>query len=452
MKKTSANRILALFIALLTLLALAGCKREPQAVSPTAKPSDQSASSTDAANGTDAAEAPHAPIEYDPADDFQNRFGTCPSTSIWENDEMLLFSVNGEYYYIGYYDKAADVYGVLCGKTECEHDHLEKNKDCNGYAQIRQHLGSMNGRIYFVADNHDANPWYTALYSMNPDATDRREELRLPDQEVTGSLSQCYLHRGYLYLCSRIREVVGGEPEDHPRFSRINVNTGEYEIIFEDGNENYVSGMCFVGSNVYMYTSYPKELMSGNVGNVIKRFNAETGELKTVLEREEEGYEKSIFRIWVDKEENVYYSTMQRPETVAVIYTVDVNGNPKPFMDFADEDILFDFALFSEDIVLVLGVPEGGDPKAFWLWVRDLEGNTVFKGEFPRSPFLEELGIEEDYGFSDIQGDRNALYVCFQDTDISQEKWNTTPILGFVRYEIVSTTELRGKFVYKSLD
>ena len=70
---------------------------------------------------------------------------------------------------------------------------------------------------------------------MNPDATDRREELRLPDQEVTGSLSQCYLHRGYLYLCSRIREVVGGEPEDHPRFSRINVDTGELIQANPDG-------------------------------------------------------------------------------------------------------------------------------------------------------------------------------------------------------------------------
>ena len=119
--------------------------------------------------------------------------------------------------------------------------------------------------------------------------------------------------------------------------------------------------------------------------------------------------------------------------------------------DFADDDILYDCAVLSGDIALAIGAPEGGDPRAFWIWVRDLEGNTVFKGEFPQTQFLKELGIEQNYSISDFMGDRNAIYVCFTDDDISEEKWNTTPILGVVRYEIVSPTELSGHFVYKSV-
>lgn len=455
MFRTKHIRIISALLVFVMLFSLAACNKTSQQGNP-AHPDNTASSAADTANETagpdltEPSKATPAPVEFDPADDFQNRFGSLNDCSIWENDEMLLFCPEHDYYYIGYYDKAADVCGVLCGKPECEHDHINKNKDCNGYAEVLPHLGSMNGRICFVAYNYDVSPYYTALYSMNHDGTDRREELRLPDLEVTGSVQQFYLHRGYLYMCALVQNVTAGSPEDYARFSRINVRTGDFEIIYENHETALSYGMRFVGNGIFIYNS---TLVNGSgARNRILRFDAATGQIRTMHDNVVQDYfGNTIFRMWVDENENVYYTVGQKENTSAVVYKLDVNGNANPCMDFADDDILYDCAVLSGDIALAIGAPEGGDPRAFWIWVRDLEGNTVFKGEFPQTQFLMELGIEQNYSISDFMGDRNAIYVCFTDADISEEKWNTTPILGVVRYEIVSPTELSGHFVYKSV-
>ena len=238
---------------------------------------------------------------------------------------------------------------------------------------------------------------------------------------------------------------------DYARFSRVNVRTGEFEILYENREMMTSAGMSFVGNGIYMFNS---TLVNGSgARNRILRFDAVTGQIRTLHDNVVQDYfGNTIFRMWVDENENVYYTVGQKEDTSAVVYKLDVNGYAKPCMDFADDDMIYDFAVLSGDIALAIGVPAGGDPKAFRIWIRDLEGNTLYKGEFPQTQFLKELGIEQKYSISDFMGDRNAIYVCFTDADMSEEKWNTTPILGVVRYEIVSETELSGTFVYKSMD
>ncbi len=440
MKKIPFKKLLPAFLALLFLISFIGCGGDPKQESPTEPPLDQ------AVQGGEPTEATNAPLSYDPAEDFQNSFGTCAGSSIWENEEILLFSATG-YNYFGYYDKASGIHGVLCGKPECMHDMNNLNDECSGYAEnIITHIGMMNGRILFVAYDSSRNPSGFSLYSMKSDSTDRRKLLDLPEQDITGAIQQCYLHRGYLYMNANVYEVHSGEPIDNTRFSRLNVSTGEFELIFDDKYESLYSGMCFIGNNVYMFRS--SMTVDETISNVIKRFDSETGELETVLESEEQDFDRIMFRMWVDETENIYCTMMQTAGAAAVVYKVD-GGRLKPIMDFADNEILFNVAMLSDGIVSALGIPLDGmgdedEAPELMLWIRDFEGNTVYKGDFPSS-FVRELGMDE-FIYSDIQGDAAEFYIQFYGDEDEQG----VPDICFVRFDIVSPSELNGELVFRS--
>jgi hypothetical protein len=446
-KNKVKNCFVCILVVLAALLCLTGCNRERQDVSPTAQPPDRTASSTDSAGAAETAKPTPAAVEYDPADDFQTRFGTCTGLSVWENDEIMLFSMTS-YNYIGYYDKASDTFGVLCGKPECMHDlGSNNNSECNGYAlMLTPHITAVNGRIYFVALD-PSDPKSSFLYSEKMDGTDRREELRIPGVDVVGSVQDYYLHRGYLYMCSDVQEVQNGEPLTYTRFARMRVDTGDYEVIFEGKNYSNAHGMRFVGDSIYMFDSSYLDIESIKLRNVIMRLDARTGELETVLDREVDSFDKVMFRLWVDEEENVFYSVLQQPGIAAVVYKVE-NGEPVPFLDFADDDILFETAMFSDGIIPALGMKRNSETSEVVLWIRDFEGNTVYKGEMPVS-FAEELGLE-DFGYFDIQGDKNTLYIVFSQ-DITGSL-TAAPAFCCVRFEIVSPTELSGHLVFKSAE
>jgi hypothetical protein len=435
------------------LLAHTGCKLEPNEAYPTVQPAnhtvsaDDTSKATDAADATEPADVTSAPVEYDPADDFQTVFGTATGSSIWKSDEIMLFS-DSSYNYIGYYDMASDTYGVLCGRPECMHDlSSNNNSECNGYAlSLIQHITVVKGRLYFVAFDEYADPKSYFLYSEKVDGTDRRAELRIPGVEVLGNVQEYYLHRGFLYMRSTIQEVIGGEPLSYTRFGRINITTGDYEIIFEDRNERVAAGMRFVDSGVYMFSNSITDSGHASCRNVIMRLDAETGELKTVLDREETDYNKFMFRMWVDDDEIVYYSVVQQPGVTAVIYKVDVNGNPRPFMDFADDEVLFDYANMTSGFLWALGTQIGNEDNEIILWVRSYEGSTIYKGPVPYSSAYE-LGMK-DFSINDIQGGSDEAYIEFKGGN--NGSLSSAPDLCFMRIEFVSPTELDCHLVFRS--
>ncbi len=329
-----------------------------------------------------------------PGFDAQNKYLMWPE-SFQETDDFF-FGCTSPDMYQHFYDRKTGVSGVLCADPACGHD----TKDCAAYIGPSSLLFCQGSKLYWIGAGTAGNwpsLWRSDLNGMN------RERLKpIKSEEIIMVYQpQMYaVHRGKLYFWGEADTVVG--TEIGKRVSIVSTpldSSEEYTVLYD---EMFAGGtrpsFRFVGNYVFLTVkSYPPE---GPSRMTVTKINVNTGESEVVYD--EENLELYFTNPWVTQEGEIYIAGCETSRMylwkVEDGQRVEVTSweaqNPFPW--------LFDGVAVNTYIK--------NDVR--WMDIVDFTGKTLYTGEmYPNK--VEGLrgdpSIVGDYGIGFTGGDTEKL-------------------------------------------
>ncbi len=214
--------------------------------------------------------------EYLPQFDMQNEFSTWNPLCETEEQIYAIFPALSPFIY--YYDKAAQVSGILCGRPECIH----QDSSCNAYTMGTGGICLYEDRLWFIES--DAKTGEMGLYALNLDGTERE---KIQTIEYTGGANTIIrLHRGYLYIGNIISAVSEGTPVYTFSVTRQKLaqEAGQPQVLYEKksaATPNY--RYILVGNSLFLYCQIDHE---DGRRLELYQYNLQTGEGKVLYQGE----------------------------------------------------------------------------------------------------------------------------------------------------------------------
>ena len=149
-----------------------------------------------------------------------------PSSRICETEEAYYGVGSGEIQYIQFMDKKSRVSGVLCGKSECEHNDAE----CNAYVGIdARGFCVYNERIYWVGDQPTDNGLDSAIWSIDLDGNNRRriKTVDVALQNETSGNSIVHVYQNMLFMAGTSGDISEGEPKQKAVIQATRLDSSE---------------------------------------------------------------------------------------------------------------------------------------------------------------------------------------------------------------------------------
>ena len=377
---------------------------------------------------------------YDPATDIDNRFASLRS-GIAETEDVIYWAPNDGNFLI-YYDKASDEFAPLCGKPECEHflneNMWEPVKSCNAYINAENGaLWYMGGKLYYAAyENDPAHNAFSALYRMDPDGTNKVKLMPISVPENC-ALQNYQLHRGRLYSYCYFKEVNDAEINCTLRIYSTPIDKGEcdYTLVYE--RTTYFLSWCrmrFVGPYMYAFVCYHDDELNEDCADIY-RWNADTGEGESLYDGPGLGGGDAF---WVDENGEVYSQAYIDGDSSKLARIV--NGELETVMDFSDPTGDFYVSRIGNGVVIALRndteTSWPADPEHYDIWLRDFEGETLYKGKLPMA-WMEQIRKGGTFwGIDALTGDGNAIIAEYSVRWRNATHQNEPKGGCLVRYEI----------------
>ena len=381
------KRIIAVFMVAATLLLCAcnnaGHLSDPDIGNTPAPSVDSSVAPSSDSSEKPVSMPPPAPYVYDPETDIDNRF-TRAWSSIVELDNMFLWHEqhDGPFYF---YDKEADFGGLFCNKPDCDHN----NEECSAQSGANLMVCCYEGKFYWLIPFFHKGYWY--IYSMNTDSTNRELFMKIPHPEDNSlMLQRMFIHRGKIYLVSHYQYVENAVPGDRyivyvcdfekhdPKDLKPVIeldNPGSFsDVFFFAGDEVYLLAFCIYGDE-YRLKIFKYDSVSCETSVVVDIFP------------EDDNFWTDNF--WIQPNGEIYIgesrlSVMQRPK----VYKI-VDNKLEVFMEFVDGEYDWGSTYVDEEVVFAIRVANR-KPWKYAIWIKDYDGNTIFKGELPIDYKLNE--------------------------------------------------------------
>ena len=365
-------------------------------------------------------------------EDFDNRFGRGYQTII-ETDEAYYFcAFCGPYVY--YYDKAGDVFGVLCSKPECMHDAKEAgNNNCGG--TVNSHAKSLflsGGRLYFVSSAKTPDFFGPALYSMKPDGTGREMVMKLDFGETQDLCwPQRYdLHRGKLYGFIDYEKVEAGEPMLCLEIVSLDPASGDYRTICKKDNCWVIPQMFYLDD--YVYFSVPDyDSETKTLEHEIFRWDIVSEELETVYSSGGPAAYSGIADMWVESDGSIFLISSINDESQTAELMLISNGELRVISEYSDSGI----AHFIGGGTVNLNSSEKE------LIVTDLNGSELkrigFELELPDDP---NYTVDASRSAVDIYGDTDELLVVYSNLKFSHSDGKMSSGSCLVLYDLTEET------------
>ncbi len=342
--------------------------------------------------------SPDAPLILDHTTfDYDNRFSALNLQLAETEDAYLWLPKLTEEHYLRYYDKTAGDTGVLCAKPECTHN----SESCNAYIIpfSGPSLCMMDGLVYWVNYYHTSgSSSFAAVFCCNPDSTERRivSSIEYPPEFAP---QRFYFHRNKLFAYGITSIVASGSPTVKLSIMYGDITTGKLKTLLETEMPSVMPtyNVQFVGSKLYAFFAL---LDDEPEHRKIFRADIETGDVEEIMSACSEFQFPLGF--YVNDEHIVFAGPLGDDAAVNVLYSLKA-GSFETYMDFSDRDDLF-FVRPLRDIVVGMTAFEEGGCK---VWVRDYEGNTVYRG------FLETNFLTGSLYNYIVCGDRNNIIVEF---------------------------------------
>lgn len=412
------KRVLVLLFALLLLSCLSCCRKTQE---------------------EGAAEDPDI-YAYDPETDMDNRFASLRS-GIAESENVIYFAPN-DGNFLMYYDKASGDFAPLCGKPECEHflngNMLEPVRSCN--ANIKAENGAlwlMGDKLYYAAyENIPEYNAFSALYRMDADGTNKERVMPITVPENC-ALQNYQLHRGRLYSYCYVNKVTDAEISCTLRIYSTPIDKGEcdYTLIYERTTYNLSwCRMRFVGPYMYAFICYHDDELNENCGDIF-RWNADTGEGVSLYDGPGLGGGDAF---WVDENGDVY-TQMYTEGDSSKLGRIE-NGECEVVMDFSDPTGDYYVCRIGDGIVIGLRndteTSWPADPEHYDIWLRNMEGETLYKGKLPMAWMDQMQAGATFYGIDTLTGSGDAIIAEYSVRWRNAKHQNEPKGGCLVRYEI----------------
>lgn len=169
---------------------------------------------------------------------FENRFAEHNGILYFENASSLIGYKADT---LMFYDTETGITGPLCGKPECTHH----SRDCNAYIGPRSESDSVmpvslffyDDRVYnLMAGVDEAEGDGVYLYSIAPDGTGRKKELKLGDYRgdwFPNQNTKTVMHRGYVFACGGAPYISDGEWIQKEMLIMWSLKSKEKTILYE---------------------------------------------------------------------------------------------------------------------------------------------------------------------------------------------------------------------------
>ncbi|MBQ4447689.1 MAG: hypothetical protein II897_05295 [Clostridia bacterium] len=341
-------------------------------------------------------------------EDFNNRFGMRYDGLAETGDAYYYLAYSGSYLY--YFDKSTGDRGVLCSKPECLHDAYDDNEECGGYAlTMGKSLNLWGGRLHFVAYSKADRKY--ALYSVNPDGTDRKLDtlLALDEMEAYGVPERYDYHRGMLYGWNQIEKVRAGEPLVQTSILSFDPSNGQMNRIYEiESSENYAVPIVFYYQQYVYFLLEKTAEEDGELFRTIelRRWNIDTATVEEVFTEKADPDIGSRFSFWVESEDRIYLMPRSvREGTKQMLYLLS-GGELSELCEFG----LRGSGYLSDNAALTFWTEDGEAQ----IEIRSFEGELVFEGSLDLKLVKDLRSNESDrIGFSSVILNGSDLIVCF---------------------------------------
>ncbi len=279
------------------------------------------------------------------------------------SDGETLFFVPDISQKIWYYDKNAEISGILCGKPECSHS----GEDCNAFFDGVE-LGFYGGRLYGLKIIHASD---CKVFSSAPDGSGRKTELDLSDTEFANMLSDAVenlrgmFHRGFFYACGTHNTVSDGIMQSCAQVFSYSLDSGKGGAIYESSE--------LLDVEIFPYGDYLYFLASDESNLEIYRYSPADGTSETLYHGASEIESPKLWIKSTSDGEEIYVG--DKGES-AEIYKLDLGKNAlTPCFALENPYLIYGF---SDDFVI------GGNMEGIscLLCLTDYSGNTVLETRF----------------------------------------------------------------------
>ena len=367
---------------------------------------------------------PETPLYHLPADtDCDARLSHTGWHCLAETEDAY-YAVQMYSHFVTVYDKATGEAYALCGRPECSHD----DPLCDAYVNTSaEFLTVYRGRLYWLG--HDPMyryrrdvPYDLSVWSMDLDGTNRTKVKDLPEEVWRGAIYDMYVHRGYVFLEQKNQTVTDGAPGMELIVYQAPLDRdGPFTALVYRKTESGDNQIKPVGDWLYVLTW--DRLTSERPFHYtyrLSRFRLTDGQEEALLTWEDTHFTAySMYGLYVDRNENVYLcgydNSVGETGGCGLVYRV-TGGRAEKIMDFADPEVLFQIPMPTEDLIVAQTRTDDGK---HLVWLRDMEGNTLYKGAW--EPRYRRTGAGEELRFTlfFIGGERD-YYLAFcldMDTD-----------------------------------
>lgn len=352
------------------------------------------------------------PFVFDRETDVDNRFVKCVSNSFVEFPDYDIYQFGFGFGPVYYWDKTTGEVGVLCNKPDCDHT----GGDCNGSTGNLSMLNYYAGRLYWLSYPYrETGKNCYSVYSMDVDSTDRREEYRF-DLEKEGCFpGNMYVHRGKIFFTTLYRAIENGAPGYEKSVEVLTLGSNDRKSVCEIKSSSSAPIYAqFGGDNAYFLTSELND--EGFLAVYLTQYNIVTEASESreyVIERPE----MWISGCYLTPDGKLYIAMFtDYEEYPGGVYRIDDDEITEVFA-FEDGEHMYSVS-FGDRVVCAITLLSP-NPKSFLIWITDLDGNTVYKGELPmgyRSAISES---SETNGRDLLVGSGSSLFVMANESLVS---------------------------------
>lgn len=338
------------------------------------------------------------PIIYAPEKNAQNKY-LGGFTNFQEADGFFLGTaeVNG---YLLYYDKASGISGVLCADPSCVHD----GKECGGNIGGVLSLSYYDGKLYWVGPEGSAYMkdylWQSDLSGMN-----RKKIMEIPWDEIRMPYQpQRYvIHQGKLYIMGSASVVDG--TQTGKRKSLLSIPLTGYEgftTVYDEVLPNAIDDerYIFVDGFIYIYMySFDEESSTKNL--TVTKVDIAKNTSEVIYQ--ENDITELLGDFWVTEDHELYLSGST--DEKAYLWKIE-NGSKKeitfwPVDEVNDPDVM-------DGIVMFMTRDEN---KIRYVDIRNLSGETIYKGKLFPSAISELEKDPNTYNFAVVGGDTEKIII-----------------------------------------
>ena len=338
------------------------------------------------------------PIIYAPEKNAQNKY-LGGFTNFQEADGFFLGTaeVNG---YLLYYDKASGISGVLCADPSCVHD----GKECGGNIGGVLSLSYYDGKLYWVGPEGSAYMkdylWQSDLSGMN-----RKKIMEIPWDEIRMPYQpQRYvIHQGKLYIMGSASVVDG--TQTGKRKSLLSIPLTGYEgftTVYDEVLPNAIDDerYIFVDGFIYIYMySFDEESSTKNL--TVTKVDIAKNTSEVIYQ--ENDITELLGDFWVTEDHELYLSGST--DEKAYLWKIE-NGSKKeitfwPVDEVNDPDVM-------DGIVMFMTRDEN---KIQYVDIRNLSGETIYKGKLFPSAISELEKDPNTYNFAVVGGDTEKIII-----------------------------------------